>query len=172
MSAALVILVTGLPATGKSRLAGELALRFRIPLIAKDAIKEPLFDVLGQRDRAWSRSLSDAAFAVAFGLARTLLLTERPFILEGNFRPGEHEEALRVLAAQAPLLQILCVVPETERRARLAARALESNRHPGHAAPPADTSGANGFLELPGRRATHDGAGGDAAIDASCLLLA
>lgn len=47
-----VILVNGLPATGKTTLARRIATDLRLPLLAKDAIKETLFDTLGWSDRA------------------------------------------------------------------------------------------------------------------------
>ena len=158
MNPPLVILVTGLPATGKSRLAEALARRFGCPLLAKDAIKEPLLDVLGGGDRAWSRKLSDASFAVLFGLARAILATSRPLVVEGNFRAGVHEESLRPLVAAGPLIQFLCTAPDTARATRLAARATDATRHPGHddAALLAEAPGNTGFLDLPGERITYD----------------
>jgi predicted kinase len=50
-------------------LASALARHHALPLICKDTIKEPLFDVIGAADRADSRRLSDASFAVMFALA-------------------------------------------------------------------------------------------------------
>ncbi len=58
-----VLLVTGLPATGKTTLARALAHALVLPVLAKDQIKEPLLELLGAADRAASRRLSDASFA-------------------------------------------------------------------------------------------------------------
>jgi predicted kinase len=52
----LVVVVTGPPASGKSTIARELADALAAPLIAKDPIKETLFDSLGTGDPAWSRN--------------------------------------------------------------------------------------------------------------------
>jgi predicted kinase len=173
MSKVNVIVVTGLPGAGKTTLARELSARYGMPLIAKDLIKEPLLDVLGAADAAQSRKLSDASFAVLFGLARELVACGVSFILEGNFRPGEHEaplsEALGLAgAAREPsharvveLAQVLCQVPEDERLARLQARASEPTRHSGHrigehmAAP----LPGGGYLHLPSKCLLHSGAG-------------
>src|SRR5579862_8060531 len=69
MESPLLIIVTGLPAAGKTTLARELARLLRAPLIGKDMIKEPLLDVLGAGDGARSRQLSTASFAVQFAIA-------------------------------------------------------------------------------------------------------
>ena len=59
-----LILITGTPGTGKSTLAQSLARHLGVPRICKDTIKDPLLDVIGATDRAESRQLSDASFAV------------------------------------------------------------------------------------------------------------
>ncbi|RYG39084.1 hypothetical protein EON81_01875 [bacterium] len=42
----MVVLVTGLAATGKTTLAKAVAERHRLPLFQKDAFKEAMYDVL------------------------------------------------------------------------------------------------------------------------------
>ena len=95
-----VFLVTGLPATGKTTLARSLARALQLPLLSKDVIKEPLLEVLGAPDPASSRSLSDPSFALLFALAQEQLALTGAVVLEGNFRPGEHEGAIRTLLAR------------------------------------------------------------------------
>jgi predicted kinase len=155
-----LLIVTGAPATGKSRLAGELVTRLGARSIAKDEIKETLFDVLGTGDASWSRSLSDASFALQFQLAPRLLTAEGLLVLEGNFRPGEHEPALLGVLAQtgATVAQVLCVVSAATRAARLATRAADPSRHPGHEDHRlrGQTQNNEAFLELPGLRLRFD----------------
>ena len=57
MTRPLLIVVTGAPCAGKTTLARRIAETFRLPLIAKDDIKESLFDSLGWKDREWSKQL-------------------------------------------------------------------------------------------------------------------
>lgn len=113
--------MTGPPASGKSDLAGPLAQLLGFPLIAKDAVKEALFDSLGTGDAAWSSRLSDASYEVMFGLVPNVSKS----VLEANFRP---EHTPRLLGLGARILEIHCVCPEAERYRRWESR----RRHPGH----------------------------------------
>ena len=132
------MLISGLPGTGKSTLARLLAQRYALPLICKDTIKEPLFDVIGAADRAASRRLSDASFAAMFALARDCLRAGSDLILEGNFRPGDHEAALiAALPAAAPST---AAIASLSAQAPLAAAAASRAADPALHAAPAPTA--------------------------------
>jgi predicted kinase len=145
------LIITGLPGTGKSTLAAELARRHRLPLIRKDAIKEPLLDVL-VNDGCRSRELSNIAFAVLFSLARELLALGDSLILEGNFRAGEHETPLlAALPAEGPnIVQVLCRAQESERQARILHRTRHAGHHQVHQLE--RVAACDAFLQLPGER--------------------
>jgi predicted kinase len=168
-----LLLVGGAPASGKTQLARQLAARYGALLCAKDQIKEVLFDTLGTGPEAapaamhassgttarWSRRLSDASFALMFQLIPSLLHAQRPVLLEGNFRPGEHEAAVTALLSggRARLIQILCYASIATRAARLAARAGDPTRHPAHQDARIDVyRTAPSFLALPGERLCYD----------------
>jgi predicted kinase len=162
MSYTRLILITGLPGAGKTTLARTVAARYRLPLLAKDLIKEPLLDAFGPADAEQSRRLSTLSFDIQFAIARELYAAHTSMVLEGNFRPGEHEEGLRQACPDADLCQVLCRVAESERLARLLRRQSDPTRHAGHRdnvlATVQPAVRGDTFLNLPGAQLVHDGA--------------
>jgi glucokinase len=156
-----LLIVTGAPASGKSTVAALLASAYGLELWSKDQFKETLFDALGVSDAAWSRRLSDASFALLFSCAERVLERASGVLLEGNFRRGEHEAPLLQLCQRrtCAVAQILCEAGEAVRAARLAQRASDPARHPGHAeaGQAAQRLPQGEFLELPGLRLRCDG---------------
>ena len=125
MDAPLVVVVTGPPAAGKTSVARELAARLRLPLIAKDTIKEALFDGLGTGDLAWSRRLGEATYLAMLGLAEESVGAGASLVLEANFiRGGE----TRLAALPARFVQVHCSAPLEVLLERYGSR----ERHPGH----------------------------------------
>lgn len=150
MEAPLVVVVTGPPAAGKTTIARELAARLELPLIAKDTIKEALFDALGTGDLAWSQRLGDATYLVMLALAEESVAAGSGLVLEANFfRGGEY----RLAALPAHFVQVHCGAPLEVLVERYASR----TRHPGHvdserldAVREAVESGRHEPLDLPG----------------------
>ena len=120
----LLVIVSGPPAAGKTGIAVPLAERLGLPLLAKDDIKEALFDELGHSDREWSRRLGRATYEVLFAVARRLLEAGASCILESNFSDAAPLRAL----PPARIVQIFCNAPDDVVLERYANR----ERHPGH----------------------------------------
>ena len=53
-----LVVVTGAVASGKTTVAVPLARALGLPLLAKDTVKEALFDSLGTGDPDWSKRLA------------------------------------------------------------------------------------------------------------------
>ena len=120
----LLVVVTGAPGSGKTTVAQALAAELRLPLVAKDDLKEALFDALGTGDREWSRRLGRATYDVLFVVARRLLEAGASCVLESNFSNAEPLCAL----PSARVVQVLCIAPHDVVLERYAERV----RHPGH----------------------------------------
>ena len=79
------ILVTGIPAAGKSTMAEVMSERLKLPVISKDTIKERLFDNVGFQSRAEKVKLGIASMEIMYYAAGQLMKAGQPFILENNF---------------------------------------------------------------------------------------
>ena len=65
-----VLLVNGVPASGKSTVARAVAEANGWPLLTLDTVKEAFFDHLGSGDRDFSRLLGKASYQAIFALIR------------------------------------------------------------------------------------------------------
>ena len=130
----LMVIVTGAPGTGKTTLSKKLSERYSIPLVAKDEIKELLFDSIGIGDRQWSLQLSKASYNLLFNFIAKLLMTNNPFIVEGNFYNGEATENFLKLKSitDFKVLQIQCYTEPETLYERYKARDSSGERHQGH----------------------------------------
>jgi len=134
MRAPLLIVVNGLPCTGKTTIGRRIAEFSGLPFVYKDGIKEIIFDTLGWKDRRWSKSASLCAFELLFFWLEALLTANCSLIIEGNFRRQEHTARFESLRQQAAMtvVEVLC---KTEGRVlwqRFRQRTISGPRHPGH----------------------------------------
>jgi predicted kinase len=134
MPTPLLIVVTGPPGSGKTTLARRLATDLALPLIARDDLKECLYDTLGWSDRAWSRRLGHASYVLLYHVAGQLLATGRPLLIESNFTPGLAEPDLLDLQQRTGcrLLILHCQATPAVLRRRIRERWEAGRRHPGH----------------------------------------
>ncbi len=121
----LLVVVTGPPGAGKTSIAEAVAERLRLPLVAKDAIKERLHDGLGGEGRAWSQRLGGVTFDVLFHVLEQLLANGVSTVAEGNFARAEPFLAL----PPARVVQVHVTASPEVLRERFASRAT---RHPVH----------------------------------------
>lgn len=91
------ILVTGIPAAGKSTMASHLAEYFGLPVISKDKIKELMYDDIGFQSREEKVKLGIASMNIMYYMAAQLMKNNQPFILENNFEKISKEPLLEIL---------------------------------------------------------------------------
>lgn len=91
------ILVTGIPAAGKSTMAEVLAEHFSLPVISKDKIKELLYDTIGFCSREEKVKLGIASMNIMYYMAEQFMKRRQSFILENNFENVSKEGLLEIL---------------------------------------------------------------------------
>ena len=131
----MLIIVTGLPSSGKTNLGRQISSQFKIPFISKDGFKERLFDTLGWSDRAWSKKLGVASYEMMFHVLEELLEVGLSSVFEANFDPKFHSEPLaRIIEKhQTRVVQVHCVTQPEVLLERFRNRWERGERHPGHA---------------------------------------
>ena len=80
-----LIIVAGMPATGKSTVAAGLADAFHYPILEKDNIKEVLFDTIGFENYPQKRRLDIAANGVLLHVLELMLKADTSVIVVNNF---------------------------------------------------------------------------------------
>jgi predicted kinase len=128
----LVVVVTGPPASGKSTIARAVADGLPAPLLAKDPIKEALFDGLGTGDAEWSRKLGIATYGILYLMLEQELQAGRSCVLEANFDHNEASAQLSAIQLKHHFrgFQIVCTADRETLLERFVSRS--DSRHPGH----------------------------------------
>ena len=125
-----LIIVNGLPGSGKTTLASQLAASLSLPLFRRDAIKETLADALTashpreETSIEWSQQLG---FAAAACLWRLLSDARGDAVIESNWLAHLRPIVARELHELGILShdEIWCDVPVSVARERFESRALE-----------------------------------------------
>ncbi len=134
MATSTLIIISGPSCSGKSTLAKKIVEKFSLPYIAKDGIKEILFDKMSWSNRAWSQKLGGASFAIMHYLMETLLGTGTSFIIEANFKAEFATAEFKAFQDKYhyKAIQIMCQCQGDVLFKRFQDRAESGLRHPGH----------------------------------------
>lgn len=127
------ILVSGIPASGKSTVAKMIAKSLAIPYFSKDAIKERLFDTVGFISREEKVKLNLGATSTMYYIAEQLMSNNMPFVLENNFE-NETAEDIKVLIEKYSYKAISVALTGDYRKIyeRFCERQHSPERHRGH----------------------------------------
>ena len=130
----LVLIVGGAPGTGKTTLARKLAPALGLPLIARDDLKESLFETLGWSTVEWSQQLGRATYELVYLLIERLLEAQCSLLVETPFDPDWANPRFQALRARHPFqpAQVILSTPADLLRQRYARRVDNGERHPGH----------------------------------------
>lgn len=127
------ILVTGIPAAGKSTMAAFLAEYFGLPVISKDRIKELMYDSIGFRSREEKVKLGIASMNIMYYMATQLMKSNQPFILENNFEKISREPLLEILEKYSyTAITVRLTGNYSKIYERFVERNNSSDRHRGH----------------------------------------
>lgn len=129
-----LIIINGLPGTGKTTIAKPLSTRLAMPLVAKDTVKEFLFDTIGVGDREWSRMLGKVSSEFVYSLADTLLTNGHSVIIESAFETAFAKPVIESFIEKyhPDTFEIYCTTDKETRRKRFIDRNKSGVRHVGH----------------------------------------
>ncbi|MDY4670456.1 MAG: AAA family ATPase [Oliverpabstia sp.] len=127
------ILVTGIPAAGKSTMAASLGEHFGLPVISKDKIKEIMYDDIGFVSREEKVKLGIASMNIMYYMATQLMKNNQPFILENNFENISKEPLLEILERYSyTAITVTLTGNYSEIYERFTERNNSPDRHRGH----------------------------------------
>lgn len=128
------ILLSGLPASGKSTVAKHLSEMFGFPILSKDRLKEILFDNIGFDCYESKRKLDRAGTYTMYYIAEMLMSNKVPFILDNNFEKNTGREIEDLLEKYGYSAVTVMLKGDTDIFIeRFNRRNQSSERHRGHA---------------------------------------
>lgn len=130
----ILILVNGLPGTGKTTLAAKLSRDLKLPCMGKDMLKEFFYDTLSIKGREQSRMIGQAVIEMLYTLAETYLSHKQSLIEECPFFVEFGRPKFQAILANHParVIEVYCHTDKGERRKRVIDRNEGGDRHQGH----------------------------------------
>jgi predicted kinase len=126
-----VVLVNGVPASGKSTVARALSSARNWPLLTLDTVKEAFFDHLGTGDRDYNRLFGKASYQAVFDLVRDFPENSTSLIDAWfGFQPLEVLQTHLARAGVGGVAEIWCHAPGITVGERYRSRLAD--RHSGH----------------------------------------
>ncbi len=144
-----LILVLGMPGSGKTTLAKKLAQELNLPLVVKDDLKVILLDTYGWQDRETSIQAGSTSYKLMDYIIAEQLQVGNSLIVESTFYP-EYDDA-RFQAWQEAYgvryVQIYCYADVNTIRRRFKERAASDDRHVSYAEGEAGLQNLEKYIE-------------------------
>jgi glucokinase len=128
-----VLMVNGIPASGKSRMAHEISARTGWPVLSLDTVKNPFLEHLGAADRLFNRTLGKASYQSIWSIVRDAP-EGSAFIIDAwfGFQPMDLLQDYIAMAGIGPIAEVWCHAPGAVLAERYSARLDERPAgHPG-----------------------------------------
>jgi predicted kinase len=135
MNKPVLLIVNGLPGTGKTTLARRLATDAALPLFSRDSLYATLYDALECRSNGLPPLLGSAAFALLYSITGSVLAAGQSVMIEQFFGRPELRTAELLHLQQThdfEPFQILCKADGKVLLERFLARAGAEERHASH----------------------------------------
>lgn len=125
-----LIIVCGLPGSGKTTLAQELSRKTNIVCLYKDEMKENLYDELGMKNLEDSKRIGAISMKILYKQMERIMKNKVDLIVEAPFSFEEDFDYINDLGNKhkTKVFVIVCEVEEIERKKRFRNR----DRHPSH----------------------------------------
>jgi len=129
-----LILVLGLPGSGKTTLARQISQELGLPLLVKDDLKVMLFDVYGWKDREESQKAGTASYKIMDYIIEEQLRHGNSLIVESTFSPMHEDAKFKKWQEKysAKYAQVYCYADADSIRRRFRERAAIDHRHVSH----------------------------------------
>lgn len=126
-----LVLVNGVPASGKSTVAARLSATLGWPLLSLDTVKTPFLEEIGGVDRTFNRTLGRASLRAMFAIIEAAP-GGSGFVMDAwfGFQPREFVSDLLAASGVEELAEVWCTAPPEIVGERYLRRSAE--RAPGH----------------------------------------
>jgi len=135
MDKATLIIVSGLPGTGKTTLTEKIADKFNIPGVSMDAIKEVMWNTMGHEfEFEFADKVGKTAFELLFHFIEVSLSKNVSLAIEAHFHPELNNERFNKLKEKygTNLVQVYCDCETEALRKRFSERMEKDTYHRGH----------------------------------------
>jgi predicted kinase len=131
----LLIIISGLPGTGKTILSKKIGEEFRLPVFSVDEMKETMWDVIGHDfDFEFSDKIGRTNFELLFYCIHSMLSKGKSLVVEAHFNPEMNNKRIDELKEKysAKLLQVHCYCESKTLQKRFSERMERDGYHLGH----------------------------------------